>query len=39
MSIQTGPLPKRRLGRTVLQVTYLGMGGAGIGRGNITDEE
>ncbi len=32
-------LPLRRLGRTDLEVTVLGMGGAGIGRDNITDIE
>ena len=29
MSIQANPLPLRRLGRTELEVTCLGMGGAG----------
>lgn len=33
------PLPLRRLGRTELDVTCLGMGGAGIGRGEVTDDE
>jgi len=32
-------LPRRRLGRTNLEVTVLGMGGAGIGRGEVTDTE
>ena len=32
-------LPRRRLGRTNLEVTVLGMGGAGIGRGEVTDAE
>ena len=39
MSTQTNLLPKQRLGRTELQVTCLGMGGAGIGRGDATDDE
>ena len=39
MSTQTNPLPKRRLGRTELAVTCLGMGGAGLGRGDVTDDE
>lgn len=39
MSKFTIPLPKRRLGRTELDVTCLGMGGAGIGRGEVTDDE
>ncbi|MCG9134533.1 aldo/keto reductase [Candidatus Poribacteria bacterium] len=39
MSIQTNPLPLRRLGRTELEVTCLGMGGAGLGRGGVTDDE
>ena len=39
MSTQTNLLPKQRLGRIELQVTCLGMGGAGIGRGNVTDDE
>ncbi len=39
MSTQTNPLPKQRLGRTELQVTCLSMGGAGIGRGEVTDDE
>ena len=39
MSIQANPLPLRRLGRTELEVTCLGMGGAGVGRGDITDDE
>ena len=39
MSTQTNLLPKRRLGRTELQVTCLSMGGAGIGRGDVTDDE
>ena len=32
-------LPRRRLGQTNLDVTVLGMGGAGIGRGEVTDAE
>ena len=32
-------LPKRRLGRTELEVTCLGMGGARIGGNNVTDDE
>lgn len=39
MSTQTNPLPRRRLGRTELEVTCLGMGGAGLGRGGVTDDE
>ena len=39
MSIQANPLPRRRLGRTELEVTCLGMGGAGLGRGEVTDDE
>ena len=39
MSIQANPLPLRRLGRTELEVTCLGMGGAGVGRGDVTDDE
>ena len=39
MSIQPQPLPLRRLGRTELEVTCLGMGGAGVGRGDVTDDE
>ena len=39
MSIQENPLPLRRLGRTELEVTCLGMGGAGVGRGDVTDDE
>ncbi len=39
MSTQTHPLPLRRLGRTELAVTCLGMGGAGLGRGDVTDDE
>ena len=39
MSTQTNPLPRRRLGRTELEVTCLGMGGAGLGRGDATDDE
>lgn len=39
MSTQTVPLPRRRLGRTELEVTCLGMGGAGVGRGDVTDDE
>ena len=39
MSTQTPSLPLRRLGRTELEVTCLGMGGAGLGGGNVTDDE
>ena len=39
MSTQTNPLPRRRLGRTELEVTCLGMGGAGLGRAGVTDDE
>ena len=39
MSTQTTDMPMRRLGRTELKVTCLGMGGAGIGRGDVTDDE
>ena len=39
MSTRTHPLPLRRLGRTELEVTCLGMGGAGLGRGDVTDDE
>ena len=39
MLTQSIPLPLRRLGRTELEVTCLGMGGAGIGRGDVTDDE
>lgn len=39
MSTQTTDMPLRRLGRTDLKVTCLGMGGAGIGRGDVTDDE
>ena len=39
MATQTHPLPLRRLGRTELEVTCLGMGGAGVGRGDVTDDE
>ena len=39
MSIQTHPLPLCRLGRTELEVIPLGMGGAGLGRGDVTDDE
>lgn len=38
MSTQTTDIPLRRLGRTDLKVTCLGMGGAGIGRGDVTDD-
>ena len=38
MTTQTHPLPRRRLGRTELEVTCLGMGGAGLGRGDVTDD-
>ena len=39
MSTQTQSLPLRRLGRTELEVTCLGMGGAGLGRGDTTEDE
>ena len=39
MATQETSLPLRCLGRTGLEVTGLGMGGAGIGRGNVTDDE
>ncbi len=39
MPTQINPLPMRRLGRTELEVTCLGMGGAGLGRGDVTDDE
>lgn len=39
MSTQGKGLPRRRLGRTGLEVTALGMGGAGIGRHDVTDDE
>ncbi len=39
MSTQTNSLPKRRLGRTELQVTSLSLGGARIGGSNVTDDE
>ena len=39
MSTQTTDMPMRRLGRTDLKVTCLGMGGAGIGRGDVNDDE
>ncbi len=39
MSIQNAPLLLRRLGRTDLKVTAFSMGGAGIGRSNVTDDE
>ena len=39
MSTQANPLLRRRLGRTELEVTCLGMGGAGLGRGDVTDDE
>jgi len=32
-------LPRRRLGRTGLEVTALSMGGAGVGRDNVSDDE
>ena len=38
MQTQANPLPRRRLGRTELEVTCLGMGGAGLGRGDVTDD-
>ena len=39
MSTQHATLPHCRLGRTGLEVTALSMGGAGIGRGGVTDDE
>ena len=39
MSTQETSLPLRRLGRTGLEVTGLSMGGAGIGRGDVTDDD
>ncbi len=39
MSTETNPLPKRRLGRTELEVTCLGMGGARIGGNEVSDDE
>ena len=39
MSISLSKLPKRRLGRTNLEVTSLSMGGAGFGRNEITDDQ
>jgi len=39
MSTQNAPLSLRRLGRTDLKVTAFSMGGAGIGRSNVTDDE
>jgi len=39
MSTQNTGLPRRRLGRTGLDVTALSMGGAGLGRGDVTDDE
>ncbi len=39
MSTQHATIPRRRLGRTGLEVTALSMGGAGIGRGGVTDDE
>jgi len=39
MSTQNAPLLLRRLGRTDLKVTAFSMGGAGIGRSNVTDDE
>ena len=39
MTTQSNSLPMRRLGRTELEVTCLGMGGAGLGRGDVTDDE
>ena len=37
MSTHQNVLPRRRLGRTELEITCLGMGGAGLGRGDVTD--
>lgn len=39
MSTETNPLPKQRLGRTELEVTCLGMGGARIGGNEVSDDE
>ncbi len=39
MATQTTLMPMRRLGRTDLKITCLGMGGAGIGRADVTDDE
>lgn len=39
MSTPTPTLPRRRLGRTGLEVTCLGLGGAGLGSGDVTDDE
>jgi aryl-alcohol dehydrogenase-like predicted oxidoreductase len=39
MPTQGTSLPLRRLGRTGLEVTGLSMGGAGLGRGGVTDDE
>ena len=39
MSTNQNVLPRRRLGRTELEVTCLGMGGAGVGRSDVTDDE
>lgn len=39
MSSEKESLPRRRLGRTELDVTILSMGGAGIGQNNVSDAE
>lgn len=39
MSTHINSLPKRRLGRTGLQITGLSLGGARIGGSNVTDDE
>ena len=39
MFAQHETLPRHRLGRAGLEVTALSMGGAGIGRSDVTDDE
>ena len=39
MPISLPKLPKRRLGRTNLEVTSLSLGGAGLGRDDVTDDQ
>ena len=39
MTKEGAVLPRRRLGRTGLEVTALSMGGAGVGRDNVSDDE
>ena len=39
MATQGATLPRRRLGRTGLEVTALSMGGAGLGRQGVTDDD